>query len=73
MRAPLRHAVVALRSAGFEVDRIYQAGKHTEVHFLDANGGGLVRVHRGNRVSAAFERSLRSIIRRHLRADEGAS
>jgi hypothetical protein len=73
MRAPLRHAVVALRSAGFEVDRIYQAGKHTEVHFLDANGGGLVRVHRGNRVSPEFERNLRSIIRRHLRADGGAS
>jgi hypothetical protein len=73
MRAPLRHAVVALRSAGFEVDRIYQAGKHTEVHFLDANGGGLVRVHRGNRVSPEFERNLRSIIRRHLRADGAAS
>jgi hypothetical protein len=68
MRAPLRHAIAALRSAGFEVDRIYQAGRHTEVHFLDANGGGLVRVHRGNRVSVAFERNLRSVIRKHLRA-----
>jgi hypothetical protein len=68
MRAPLRHTIAALRSAGFEVDRIYQAGRHTEVHFLDTNGGGLVRVHRGNRVSVAFERNLRSIIRRHLRA-----
>ena len=68
MRAPLRHAVCALRSAGFEVDRIHQAGRHTEVHFLDTNGGGLVRVHRGNRVSVAFERNLRTIIRKHLRA-----
>jgi hypothetical protein len=68
MRAPLRHAIAALRSAGFEVDRIYQAGRHTEVHFLDANSGGLVRVHRGNRVSVAFERNLRSVIRKHLRA-----
>ena len=65
MRAPLRHAIVTLRAAGLEVDRIYQAGRHTEVHF---NGNGLVRVHRGNRVSAAFERSLRTIIRKHLRA-----
>jgi hypothetical protein len=67
MRAPLRHAIVALRSAGFEIDQIYQGGKHTEIHFLDTNGGGLVRVHRGNRVSVAFERDLRTIIRRHLR------
>jgi hypothetical protein len=68
MRAPLRHAVTALRAAGFEVDRIHQAGRHTEVHFLDANGGGLVRIHRGSRVSVAFERDLRTIIRKHLRA-----
>jgi hypothetical protein len=68
MRAPLRHVVVSLRSAGFEVDRIYQAGRHTEVHFNDSNGGGLVRVHRGNRVSLAFERNLRTIIRKPLRA-----
>ena len=67
MRAPLRHAICALRSAGFEVDRIYQAGRHTEIHFLDTNGGGLVRVHRGNRVSVAFERNLRTIIRKHQR------
>jgi hypothetical protein len=67
MRAPLRHAIAALRAAGFEVDRIYQAGRHTEVRFLDANGGGLVRVDRGNRVSPEFERHLRTIIRKHLR------
>jgi hypothetical protein len=67
MRAPLRHAIVALRSAGLEVDRVYQAGRHTEIHFLDANGGGLVRVHRGNHVSPEFERHLRTIIRKHLR------
>jgi hypothetical protein len=68
MRAPLRHTIATLRSAGFEIDRIYQAGRHTEVHFLDANGGGLVRIHRGSRVSVAFERDLRTIIRKHLRA-----
>jgi len=65
MRAPLRHAIVTLRAAGLEVDRVYQAGRHTEVHF---SGNGLVRVHRGNRVSVAFERNLRTIIRKHLRA-----
>ena len=65
MRAPLRLAITSLREAGLEVDRIHQAGRHTEVHF---NGNGLVRVHRGNRVSAAFEKNLRTIIRRHLRA-----
>jgi len=64
MRRPLRHTLSALRAAGLEVDGIYQAGRHTEVRF---NGSGLVRVHRGNRVSAAFERNLRTIIRRHLR------
>jgi hypothetical protein len=68
MRAPLRHAIAVLRSAGFEIDQIRQAGRHTEAHFLDANGGGLVRVHRGNRVSLAFERNLRSLVRKHLRA-----
>ena len=31
MRAPLRHAVAALRAAGFEIDQIRQAGRHTEV------------------------------------------
>lgn len=65
MRAPLRFAVTSLRAAGFEIDRIYQAGKHTEVRF---NGGGRVRIHRGNRVSPEFERHLRTIIRKHLRA-----
>jgi hypothetical protein len=69
MRAPLRYAICALRSAGFEIDQIRQAGRHTEVHFVDTNGGGLVRIHRGNRVSVAFERSLRSIIRKHLQAE----
>jgi len=68
MRAPLRHAIVALRAAGFEVDRIDEAGRHTEVHFNDSNGGGLVRIHRGSRVSMAFERNLRTFIRKHLRA-----
>jgi hypothetical protein len=68
MRAQLRHAIVSLRAAGFAIDRVHQAGRHTEVHFIDANGGGLVRVHRGNRISAAFERNLRTIIRQHLRA-----
>jgi hypothetical protein len=67
MRWPLRHALTVLRAAGLEVDRIHQAGRHTEIHFNDSNGGGLVRVHRGNRVSVAFERNLRSIIRKHLR------
>jgi hypothetical protein len=67
MRAPLRHAIAVLRASGFEVDRIYEAGRHTEIHFLDSNGGGLVRVHRGNRVSPEFERALRSIIRKHRR------
>jgi hypothetical protein len=38
------------------------------VHFNDGNGGGLVRVHRGNRVKPVFERNLRTIIRKHLRA-----
>jgi hypothetical protein len=69
MRAPLRHVVNSLRTAGFEVDRIYQAGRHTEVHFIDSNGGGLVRIHRGNRVSPEFERNLRTIIRKHLRVE----
>jgi hypothetical protein len=68
MRAPLRHAIAVLRSAGFEIDQIRQAGRHTEVHFLDTNSGGLVRVHRGNRVSLAFERNLRSLVRKHLKA-----
>jgi hypothetical protein len=68
MRAPLRHAIAVLRSAGFEIDQVRQAGRHTEVHFLDANGGGLVRVHRGNRVSLAFERALRTTVRKHLKA-----
>ena len=65
MRAPLRHTITSLRSVGFEVDRIYQVGRHTEIHF---DGDGLIRIHRGNRVSPEFERSLRTIIRKHLRA-----
>jgi hypothetical protein len=65
MRAPLRAAITSLRAAGFKVDRVYQAGKHTEVHF---NSSGRVRIHRGNRVSPEFERHLRTIIRKHLKA-----
>jgi len=68
MRAPLRHAICALREAGFGIGEIRQAGRHTEIHFTDNNSGGLVRVHRGNRVSVAFERNLRAIVRKHLRA-----
>src|SRR5262249_59880078 len=61
MRAPLRLAITFLRSVGFEVNRIRQASRHTEVHF---NGSGLVRIHRGNRVSPEFERNLRTIIQK---------
>ena len=57
-----------MKILGIHGGLIYQAGRHTEVHFLDANGGGLVRVHRSNRVSAAFELNLRTVIRKHLRA-----
>jgi hypothetical protein len=41
MRAPLRHAITTLRAAGFEMDRVHKAGRHTEVHFNDGSGGGL--------------------------------
>ena len=61
MRKPLRHALSALAAAGIQIERIHQGGRHTEIHLA---GGGLVRLHRGNRVSRAFERSLRENIRR---------
>ena len=60
MRAPLRHALTALRDAGLRVERI-EHGRHTEI-FIE--GGSVIRLHRGSRVSRAFERALRSDIRR---------
>jgi hypothetical protein len=61
MRKPLRFALNALAAAGLQVERIHQGGRHTEIHLV---GGGLVRLHRGNHMSRAFERSLRESIRR---------
>jgi hypothetical protein len=66
MRRPLRHALTVLRDAGLEVDRIHQAGKHTEILL---EGGGLIRLVRGNHPSRRFERGLRSHVRKLLRVD----
>jgi hypothetical protein len=60
MRAPLRHALAALRDAGLRVERI-EHGRHTEI-FIE--GGNILRLHRGSRMSRAFERGLRSSIRK---------
>jgi hypothetical protein len=61
MRKPLRHALSVIAAAGFRVEAVRQAGKHTEIH---VEGGGIVRLHRGCRMSDAFERGLRSTVRR---------
>jgi hypothetical protein len=61
MRKPLRHALNALAAAGIQVEEVRQGGKHTEIHLA---GGGLVRLHRGNHMSRAFERGLRESIRK---------
>jgi hypothetical protein len=61
MRKPLRHALNALAAADIQVERIHQGGRHTEIHLA---GGGLVRLHRGNHMSPAFERGLREAIRK---------
>ena len=68
MRAPLRHAIVALRAAGFEVDRIDEAGRHTEVHFNDSNvvalSGFIAAVAYPWRSKEIYERSSGSISER---------
>jgi hypothetical protein len=61
MRKPLRHALSAIAAAGFRVEEIRQAGKHTEIHL---ENGECIRLHRGCHMSAAFERGLRSAIRK---------
>jgi len=61
MRKPLRHALAVIQEAGFRVTDICQAGKHTEI-FIE--GGERIRLHRGTRMSRAFERGLRSTLRR---------
>ena len=66
MRRPLRHALTVLREAGIEVERIHQAGKHTEIHL---GCGELVRLVRGNHPSRRFERGLRSRVRKILRSE----
>jgi len=48
--------VAALRNAGLQVERVHQAGRHTEIRLA---GGECIRLHRGTRVRRAFERSLR--------------
>jgi len=60
MRKPLRHALAALHNAGVQVERIHH-GRHTEIH---VEGGHCIRLHRGSHVSRAFERGLRSAIRK---------
>jgi len=66
MRRPLRHALTILRDAGIEVERIHQAGKHTEIRL---ECGELVRLVRGNHPSRRFERGLRSHVRKILRSE----
>jgi len=66
MRRPLRHALAVLREAGIEVERIHQAGKHTEIHL---ECGELIRLVRGNHPSRRFERGLRSHVRKILRSE----
>jgi hypothetical protein len=60
MRKPLRHALAAIQDAGFRIVEI-RHGRHTEI-FLE--GGERIRLHRGSHVSRAFERGLRSTLRR---------
>jgi hypothetical protein len=67
MRRPLKHALAVLRDAGLEVDRVREAGKHTEILL---EGGGLIRLVRGNHPSRRFERGLRSHIRRFQRSEQ---
>jgi hypothetical protein len=67
MRRPLRHTLNVLRDAGIEVERVHQAGKHTEIKL---ECGELVRLVRGNHPSRRFERGLRSQVRKILK--EGA-
>jgi hypothetical protein len=60
MRKPLRYAIAVLHAAGLRVEGI-EHGRHTEI-FVE--GGHIIRLHRGGRVSPTFERSLRSAVRR---------
>ena len=66
MRRPLRHTLSVLHAAGLEVERIHQAGKHTEIHL---ENGELVRLPKGNRMSRRAERGLRSHIRKLLKLE----
>jgi hypothetical protein len=52
--------LAALRDAGLRVERI-EHGRHTEIYI---EGGSILRIHRGSHVSRAFERGLRSSIRK---------
>lgn len=61
MRKPLRFALNALAAAGVSVVGIHQGGRHTEIHL---ENGECIRLHRGNHMSRAFERSLRENIPR---------
>ena len=66
MRRPLRHAVSVLQDAGYRIECIRQDGRHT---VICVEGGNYVRLHRGGRMSRAFERELRSAIRNGARRD----
>jgi hypothetical protein len=61
VRKPLRHALNALAAAGIQVERVHQGGRHTEIYIEDGN---VIRLHRGGRMSRAFERGLRTAVRR---------
>ena len=61
VRKPLRHALATIAAAGFRVEAVRQAGKHTEIY---VENGELVRLHRGCHVSLAFKRGSRSAIRK---------
>jgi hypothetical protein len=61
VRKPLRHALSTLTAAGFRVVEVHQGGRHTEIWL---ENGECIRLHRGNRMSRAFERGLRESIRK---------
>jgi hypothetical protein len=69
MRRPLRHVLNVLRDADIEIDCIYEATRHTEIHLAN---GKLYRVPLGTRPSRRLERGLRSFIRKLSRTEAAA-
>lgn len=67
MRKILREAIAEVERQGATVVGVFEGAKHTELHIEFGGRPGVLRLHRGGKVTHRAERALRSAIRGAVR------